>query len=257
MKIVKYNKIKENKYKVIFDNDLEVEMYDDVIVKYNLLMKKELSNKELEEILAINDKYMAYYEGIKFINKKLRTEKEIEGYLDKKGYKQENILYAIDKLKKDGYLNNKIYIESYINDQVNLGSSGPFKIRKKLVELGLREEEIDNYLEGISKEVWEDKLRKLISKRVKANHKMGEYKLKEKICYDLVNLGYSKEMISYLLAEVEIDDNSLIDKEIDKLYKKLSRKYLGQELELQLITKMMSKGFKYDEIKEGIKKLTN
>ena len=45
MIIKKYTKMKSNKYKVLID-DIEVKLYDDVIIKYQLLRKKELSEEE-------------------------------------------------------------------------------------------------------------------------------------------------------------------------------------------------------------------
>ena len=49
MKIIKYTKMKSNKYKVKID-DIEVKLYDDVIVKYQLLRKKEITDEEINGI---------------------------------------------------------------------------------------------------------------------------------------------------------------------------------------------------------------
>ena len=82
MKIGKYTKLKSNKYSVVFD-DITVKLYDDVIVKYELLRLKEIDEKQFKEITEYNDKLEAYYKSLKYITKKLRTEKEIYKYLDK------------------------------------------------------------------------------------------------------------------------------------------------------------------------------
>ncbi len=254
MKIVKYSKLKSNKYKVVFDNELEVELYDDIIVQYNLIGKKELTQKELDEILKINDNLMAYYEGLKYISKKLRSEKEVINYLKKKEYDEKIINEVVERLRKEGYLNSQLYITSFINDQVNLGLSGPLKIRRLLEELGFASELIDLELEKVKDEVWIAKATKIVDKKIKTNHKLSNLKLKEKILYDLSNLGYSKELGRSILDEWEFNDELVIDKEFAKLLTKLNKKYAGKELELQLITKMMSKGFNYNDIKECIKK---
>ena len=41
MKILKYKKGSKGKYKVYLDNGLELQLYEDVILKYELLLKKE------------------------------------------------------------------------------------------------------------------------------------------------------------------------------------------------------------------------
>ena len=42
---------------------------------------------------------------------------------------------TVDKLIDKGYLNDEYYAKSYISNQVNLSSDGPYKIIKHLGEL--------------------------------------------------------------------------------------------------------------------------
>ena len=83
MKIQKYIKDRQNKYKVVIDDE-EYILYDDVIVKYNLLLKSEIDNSSFEEIKTYNDELKSYYDSIKYISRRLRSEKEIYEYLEKK-----------------------------------------------------------------------------------------------------------------------------------------------------------------------------
>ena len=55
MEIVKFKKNKDNSYMVIFDNELSLKLYDDVIIKYNLLSHKVLTDELLSEITNYND----------------------------------------------------------------------------------------------------------------------------------------------------------------------------------------------------------
>ena len=50
MKIKKYIKTGSNKYKIILENDKSIILYEDVILKYELLLKKEIS--DLDAALA-------------------------------------------------------------------------------------------------------------------------------------------------------------------------------------------------------------
>ena len=107
MKILKYKKGKKNEYKIMTDEG-EYILYDDIIIKYELLLKKEINKKEWESILKENHLLKAYYEGLKAINTKLRTEKELRTILRKKEFSEKEINYALERLNKDGYLNHKI-----------------------------------------------------------------------------------------------------------------------------------------------------
>ena len=73
---------------------------------------------------------------------------------------------VIERLKKEGYISEKQYIEAYINDKLNLSKDGPYKIKRNLLNLELPENLIDLSLEKISYNTWKDKLEKIINKRV-------------------------------------------------------------------------------------------
>lgn len=64
MEIQKYIKDKNNIYIVMIDDE-EYKLYDDVIVKYNLLLNKNIDSKLLKEILTYNDEIKSYYMSIK------------------------------------------------------------------------------------------------------------------------------------------------------------------------------------------------
>lgn len=251
MKIGKYTKLKSNKYSVLID-DISVKLYDDVIVKFELLRKNEIDEDLFKEITEYNDKLEAYYKALKYITKKLRTEKEMVKYLEK-DYSRSVVRETIERLKKDGYLNEEIYLKCYLTDQVNLGLAGPNKIKKDLIKLGLNEEDVLESLNKISDEVWIDKIDKIVKKRINTNKSYGNNKLKEKLLYDLSNLGYYKWMIEEVIRRSEFKENdAILEKEYNKVYNKLAMKYEGYDLENKITIKLVNKGFRYDEVKEVI-----
>lgn len=242
MKITKFIKDKGNKYKVQID-DQEYMLYDDVIVNNSLLLKKEITKDELNRILHENDLLFGYYESIKYINKKMRSKKEIYEYLKKKDIKENVINLTIDKLEKNNFINEKIYLKAYINDQINLTNNGLNKIKKDLLKLDISETLIDEYLENIDKEIFIKKINKYIDKKIDANKNNSVYMLKNKITRDLINLGYNKEDILDVLNSKEIDDEEARALEYEKIKRSLSRKYSGDELEYKIKEKLYKKGF--------------
>lgn len=247
MKIEKFKKDKNNIYKVYFEDDLEVSLYDDVIVKYNLLVNKEMDKKKFDEIIKYNDLLNGYYKSIKYINKKLRTELEIEKYLKKLEIKQNNINKIIELLKKDGYLNKEIYIKSYISDQYNLTNNGPLKITKDLINLGFNEFDF-NYI--LNKYEWESRIDKIIEKKLKINNKLSTNALKTKIINDIIKLGYEKNDIISKLDNINFkDDYDNLKRELIKIKNKYSKKLSGNELEYKVINYLYKKGYNIDDIK--------
>lgn len=255
MKIEKFKKLKGNEYEVIIDSK-SVILYDDIIVKYNLISKKNISPSELTKIIKENDDLKSYYLSIKYITKKLRSEKEIEDYLKKKEFSEDIIKNTIIKLKENNFLNKKTYIKSYINDQINLTLNGPKKIINNLICLGFDEGEILEYLNNIDKEIFNEKIKKIIGKKIKTNHNYSTFILKQKITNYLINLGYEKKDIDKYINQFEFSSNNVISKKANILLRKIEKKETDiNKVKNILKSKLYSQGFSLDEINEYLKKL--
>lgn len=252
MEIKKFKKLKNNIYELELDNGSLVKLYDDVIVKYSLLINKKIDSKLLDEITKYNTSLDAYYLSLKYISKKLRCEKEIEKYLTKLEFNKDVIDKTISKLNKDGYLKHDIYIKSYINDIYNFNNYGPDKIIFNLKELGFNLNEIEPYLEDKD---FRSKAIKIIDKKVKANHKLSNYMLKQNISNYLINLGYPKDIFYDYLDNIKINNKDILVKEASNYIKKYSKKYQNKELLYFVKDKLYKKGYNSDEIDEVLNEL--
>ena len=254
MKILKFSKLKSNRYNVTLEDGEILKLYDDVIVKYSLIRYKEIKDDELDDLIKYNESLDAYYGALKYLTIKLRSEVELKKYLSRK-YESDVIKDTVDKLKKDGYLNRKIYIKCYVNDQITLSNVGPNKIRKELSKLGFFEDEFNPYIDEVEDSVWLGKLDKIITKRINSNHRYSNNKLKEKLLYDLSNDGYYKWMIEEIIHSKDFKENDvLVQKEYDKLFRKLSKKFDGSELTYQIRQRLYQKGFNSLEIEKIFEK---
>ena len=251
MKVLKYKKVK-NKYRVYFDNDIKIDLYDDIILKYNLLLKKEIDNKTFDQLVLDNNKEDIYEKAIKYISIKIRSREEIYNYLKKKEYEKEDIINTITRLENNNFINDDLYIKSYIHDKFYLSSDGPNKIRKNLINLKLEEPIIDKYISEIDREEVLDKLNKLIDKKIKSNKSYSGNILKLKLCNYFVEQGYDKSDIEYVLNNKNLSNIDSGIKEYNKLYSKYSKKLDGYELENIIRNKLYQKGYDLNEIKKNI-----
>lgn len=251
MKIIKYEKLKNNRYKLLLDNDDTITLYDDVILKNDLLLTKNI--EDINKLISENEYYDAYYDSIKYISRKLRATNEIVKYLNKK-YDNSIIDNVINRLKEEKYLNDSLFASSYIHDAFILSNKGYYKIYNELENLGINSDIIKDNLDKINYNEWKDKLNKIIIKKVNTNKNYSNNKLKNKINNDMINLGYSKDMISDVLNSINKEDsNDILIKNYNKLYNKLSKKYEGKELKYQLLNRLLKEGFEYDVINKIIK----
>jgi regulatory protein len=244
MKILKYEKKKNGMYQVFFDNGNNVDIHEEIILKNDLLIKKEASEKEIDKMLDENKKYIAYNLAIKSLSSKMKTEKEIKEYLSKNNFDDSTIEEVIKLLKKSKYIDNITYAKAYVNDKIILSNDGPYKIKKKLIDLGIDEDSIDDALNVFDKDTQKEKIEKISNKFISTNRNKSAFMLKNKIIEYLSNLGYSKELVYEYINKTSFSNNKEIaKKEYDKIYKKLSRKYSKEELEFKVKQKMYSLGF--------------
>ncbi len=243
MQINKFKKKGKNKYEIIFDNSSLI-LYEDIILKYDLLIKKDIDEYLLDEIINENSFYDAYDRALSYIEIKLRTRKEIEEYLSNKGFDSKYIDYAAEKLNKAGLLNDRVYASAFINDRVNLTLDGPFKIKNDLLNLDIDENIINDYLYKISNKVWEERIDKLINKKSSSMNNKSYYMFINKLKNELYNKGYSKDMIENKLANINYESNAF-EKDFEKAVKKYNDKN-------KIITFLIRKGYNYNDIKNKL-----
>lgn len=239
MKINKYKKVGKNKYKVYFDNN-EIILFEDVILKYDLLLLKDVSLELLDKIIDENKFYEAYDMSLNYIETKMRNKSEIIKYLKRKDYSDELINKVISKLVDLKILDDKLYIQAFINDKINLSNDGPYKIKKSLLELEFNENDIDNYLNNFDESIWENKLIKIVNKKKRLMDNKSYYMFITKLKNDLFNLGYDKYMIDNILVNIKYESNAL-----EKDYNRALKKYNDKN---KIINYLLRKEYNYDEI---------
>lgn len=253
LEIKKYKKLKGNLYEIELDDFKKYKIYDDIILKYELLIDNRLDKKKLEKIISENNLLDAYYKALKYISVRMRSALEIRNYLKRKSFNDAECNYAIKKLRMEGYIDEKKYVQAYINDAIILTVNGPKKIIDNLNKLGISESLTREYLDSIDSDEWIDRIKRIVDKKIKTN-KCSEKMFKNKVTADLLNLGYYYEDIKIIMDDVKIDATDAFLNEADKVYSRLESKYEGTELILRFKSKMFSKGFEADAINDYINK---
>lgn len=248
MKILKYKKGTKGRYKIYLDNDSILTLYEEVILKYNLLLSKEIDEDTLIELDKYNQEYDVYYVALDSISRRFKSTYELKELLKRKEYPEDLIDIAIDKLTKQGYLNDKSFTKSYINTAIMTSNKGPRKIERELIDKKIDKNIIYEEIVVFTEDIQKEKINKLINKGIKANNSRGGIVLKQKIFNDIKNLGYDIDIINLVISDYNFgNDKELAKREYDKLYRKYSKKYSGSELEYKIKEKLFQKGLKYEE----------
>ena len=248
MKIIKYKKGSKGLYKVELDDGRCLALYEEVILKFDLLLKKEVLESELDDIEKFNLECDVYYVALNSLKSRFKSVYDTKEFLLKKEYPSDLVEKSVDKLVSQGYLNDRSYAKGFINNKMVTSNMGPNKIRKELLEHRISLDIINEELVVFEEEIQLEKINKVVDKLIRSNHTRGGFVLKKKITNDLVMLGYDIDLINKVIIDFDFsNDKDMVKKEYDKLYKRLSRKYSGNELEYKIKEKLYQKGLYYEE----------
>lgn len=247
MEIIKYKKASRGKYKIELDDGRELSLYEEVILKYELLLKRKIEESDLLNIENDNQGWDVYYVALNSIKARFKSINDTKKFLLKKEYPSELIDKACLKLIQQGYLNDHSFAKSYINNQIITTSKGPNKIKRELLEHKIDTDIIDEEIQCFDEESQINKITKIVDKLVKGNRTRGGEVLKKKISHDLINAGYDGSIVYKVLNNFSFSvSQDIAKREYEKLYKRLSRKYSDKELEYKIREKMYQKGLYYE-----------
>lgn len=193
MKILRYVKKGNNNYQIDFDNGSRVKLNEDLILKYNLLYKKEIDQDEVNELILLNNKYDIYNKCVKYICVRLRSINEMKEYMYRQGIDDEYIEEIIERLIKNGLLDDRKFALAFVKDKMKFSTMGPYRIEMELKKHRIDDKIIYESIHSITYDEINDKINKQINKLIKSNRK--KINLRNKIYNNLLSLGYSSDMI--------------------------------------------------------------
>ena len=189
---VKESDKKKQMLDLYFDNGDILTIYDEDYYGMHLYEKEDFSDEDIYKIKKVTNEKLARVYSIKMITYKKRTKKEVETKLQEKGIDQEIIENVIQKLEKDGYLDDILYATKLIKKMKEQNKS------KKQIELefkirGLTDDSVQTLLDEYNSD--EIVIKKLFEKKF-ANKDLTDKKDKIKAYNFFKNKGFDYEMIS-------------------------------------------------------------
>lgn len=255
MKITKIEK-KKRLYLLEIDEKDELYVTEDTIVHFMLSKNMEIDETTLKDIQRYAQfsygKNLALYQ----ISFKQRTADEVKKYLEKHEIDSQYIPEIIENLKKENWINDSQYVETYLSQNLTSGDKGDYVLKQKLLQKGVDAQLIDQKLAELDfSDLAEKTAQKLLRKY---QNKLSTKTLKDKIIQNMMNKGfsYTEAKDAFETLDIEKDEQQefeLLNKELDKQYRKFSKKYEGYELNQRLTQALARKGFSYDDIKSALR----
>ncbi len=248
MKITKI-KILKNKVNISFDNANKLSIDKEVFTNFYLYEGKELSKEEYKSILELNDTNKLLQYALKLRSKAIYSEYKLREKLYSKEASKRSVDKVIKILKGYDLIDDKAYASDLV-EYYNSLNYGENKIKTKLSEKGIFKETIDKMKFPISIE--KKKANNLLPKLEKKYDKYNASSRKSHIYNAYILEGYSKDLASEMTNKIKEPNKSdeLIKLKSDYLKTKtrLERKYKGKELKQKILSSLLTKGYKMNDI---------
>ena len=255
MKITKIEK-KKRLYQLELDAKENLYVTEDTIVRFMLSKDKVIDEAELTEIKQFAQFSYGKNLALFYLSFKRRTSQEVKDYLIEKEIDYKIVKEIIQNLTEDRWIDDRQYIRSSIEANLYTSDKGPYVLKQKLMKKGLDANMIEEELATF--DFWP--LCQKISEKLlrKYEGKLPERALKDKIIQSLSMKGFSYRQAKEALDVLDLDlspqgTQDLLEKELEKVYKKYARKYEGYELKQRLTQTLMRKGFDYSDIQSALR----
>lgn len=254
-KVLKLTHLKDQDYEVAIQTPNEqvvlLPVHEELVLKFRLVAGKELDESQVTELNGKLDLGRAYQYALNLLSRKSYTTAQVYKKLEAREYETDIVQEVLKRLVDVGLLNDEQYTISYINHQAIMGKKGPNKIKQELLQKGIAERLINQYLNVYEEEEQVEHAIKIANQLVRTNRKYGPHFIKQKVSQHLMTKGFSRSVIekavnSIVLVEDE-EENPILVKEVEKLYRKHHR-LSGYEKKVKVVQSLMRKGFDYNDI---------
>jgi regulatory protein len=143
----------------------------------------------------LNGEYdKAFEQALRFLRYSDRTVHEMKDKLREKGFSEETVAHAVNRLKKLGLLDDSKFTERWIHGKIRSRPIGKRLIQQQLRLKGIHPEVISEMLEPIYDEFAEsDRINNLVKKQMAKYKKLDKIELRKKLYSFLMRRGFDYE----------------------------------------------------------------
>jgi len=191
----------------------EMVLHEQLIVDYRLIVGKELDKKTFSALLDSEGYQKAYSYATGIIARRMYTEKEIRRKLYERETADDVISDVVAKLFEIGLIDDAVYAQAYIEDQIGIGKKSKRQIISDLYAKGVSEN-IINDSEGLFNDMSESEL---IVKEIEKLHSrysrkdLGDFELRKRVVQALGRKGFEIGVIQrqydFFIEDLAVDDD--------------------------------------------------
>lgn len=202
---IEYQKRNKSRVNLYADEKFIGGLSVETVMKNHIKVGQEINENTLSYLTTQTEKEVALNLATRYIAKSQKTAKEVTDHLLKKGFEQEAVDFAIEKMQEYGYVDDELYTKSFVKFKSK--DNGKRKLKYALKNKGISEEIIGENLDNLdSTEAVKNTLEKYLK------NKPFDQKTKEKAYRHLASRGFeSGEIVSALNKYIKEKDDERWD----------------------------------------------
>lgn len=199
---IELQKRNKNRVNIYVNEEFLFACSAEIIYRYNLKAGNSIDIPSIEKIIEEDNYIKCKNDGLKFMERSFKTEKQIHDKLLQKGYDSKTIEKAMNSLKEYNLIDDSKYVDMYIKEK--LKSEGRNKIKYSLLQKGINESVIKQKLEDMDSNIEAEGLVKIAENKYNQLVKREEDKKKlyKKLGDFLIRKGYSFDDIKPILNKL-------------------------------------------------------
>lgn len=222
---------------------------EDVLVEFHLRKGLALDDTLINTLMRRDDLHKSYSKAISYLGYRMRTEKEIRDYLIKNEVDDVHIDEIIDRLLERNLLDDEEFANAFVRTRIRTSSKGPGLVKQELRAKGVSNKYATSATELYTYGVQYDKAEEIVEKRLRRDSKNSFTRQLQQVRALLMRNGFSGDVISDVIKEVEDQKDSgeeweAIKRQGERLFSRHSRKLTGYDLERKVKEGLYRQGFK-------------
>ena len=242
-KLIKKIKIGKHKITIVFEDE-ELKINPDTYTEFRLYQDKVLTEQEVEDIRKRDQIDKLLKSAFVSVSKGHPTKKAMIAKLEKKGANQEQIDKIIDTLAQSGFLDDKQFMNDYVEYARNKGYG-----KERIIE-GLYQKGVPQHMIKAQKFDYSDELKRaeLMVKIYDKKFDRYNYAQRKRHVYiALLRLGYELAIAIKVLDKIKKGSDNDEEEHLRKDYQIAQRKYQNKGRK-KLLEYLLTKGYRYSQI---------
>ena len=199
MRITALQPQKRNKRRVsvFLDGTFLFGLSQETVAALRLREGMEVDRAELDRIAREEQLAQARNYAFLLLSYKARTAAELKQRLTRKGFSPETVQSTIDRLAELKMVDDAGYARQFVEERVNIGHKGKWRVRGELLKRGIDRKQIDAALEQAPDET--AAAREVAEKYLSRNRRLEPAVLKRRLYALLARRGFSPDTIQRVM----------------------------------------------------------